>query len=445
MDFRLTTVVVALLVVLAGCGGGTTTQTDGAATETTVVADQTPTPTPGADGGDTTPTPGSDDSDTTPTPTPGAGDGDTTPTPTPEPGSESGETGTPTPVENLQPVSAMSSLPDGVSSEKVTNVSRLFSAQDERLGDVGFTQTILIRNESQSGSATELRIANDTAATTAVISSAGVDWTQEYYLGSEVTGAYNGSTGSVQYGVGPTNVERSAGFVIGIFSLIPRGYIGALEWETAGTYTTDDGERRLVLTADSRNESSSYGGFFAPSITSDGETLQSVTGRMEVTSEGVIRSATVTATVQGAGGSTYAKGTDLTISSPREQPVEEPSWLADKPTPSLSTSSDARLLVYEHAGDQPLSAGTNLTVTTRDLVGIAQNVTLDQSVAPGETVYVYKTGEGTQTTIRGAVGQQPSLSSNATAFSGRVVVSVPLERAQTELQMGIEIEEDEEN
>ena len=335
------------------------------------------------------------------------------------------------------------SLPPGVTSGKVTNISAVFSAQDAALSDTGFVYDMEVRNSSQVNfSRFDLRIANDTRATTLEISAPGLGTVQEYYRAPDEAGILNGTAEprQIAYGSGPTSLGTTTAFVVAILALYPQGYVGGLEWQAAGVYTTSSGEQRLVLRANSQNESTQAGGFFAPSLVGEGQTLQDVTGRMEVTSEGVIRFGNVSARIQRSSGEVFTKGMEFSISPLQRDSIQRPDWLDEPPKPGLSVEENDRLLVYEYTGQQALEAGTNLSVGNPSAFGAGGlgNVTLDQRVTQGDTVYVYKTGEGTSATPTVSVNERPSLPDGATAFTGAVSVTVRV--GNFEIETGVRID-----
>jgi len=341
------------------------------------------------------------------------------PTATPESGATPADGGTPS--GDLQPVSAMESLPAGVTAEKVTNVSALFDVESGAFADSGFEYDMRLYNTTRPD--VRFHIANDTEATFLNASVPAMDLSEQYYLGPTEVGVHNTSTGAVAYGKGPTPVRTSAGFAAVIFALFPQGYVGSLEWEAEGVYTTDSGEQRLVLESAGRNETASEG-IFAPSLVAEGEQFRSASGRIEVTASGVVRYGNVSATVE-RGGETYTKGLEFTIGPYGAESIPKPDWLEAVPEPTLSVESSDRLLAYEYAGDRPLPAGSNLTVGSGGFGSAAStNVTLSESVSPGETVYVYRTGSGADVSYAASVGQRPTLPDDATAFSGEVTITV---------------------
>lgn len=435
MDRRLLTVAVVALVVLAGCGGGggssTPTADESTPTETPTESMSTPTDAMGTPTGSMgTPT----DAMETPTPTPTDA---STPTPTPT------ESGPSTPGGDLQPVSSMSSLPPGVTSQKVTNISAVFSGQNRALSEGGFSYDITVTNSSldvENASQFNIRIANDTRSTLVELSVPNTDLGVDYYVSPEEAGLYNTTASETRlaYGSGPTGVRTTARFSAAIFRLFPQGYVSGLEWETAGV-TTTGGEQRLVLTSDSQNTSAAGGGFFAPSLVGEEQTLQDVTARMEVTSDGVVRYGAVDATIQDANGETVTKGIEFSIGPLEADSVDAPDWLSQPPKPELSAAENDRLLVYEYTGQQSIPAGTNFTVARVSGLGGQPlgNVTFGQEIQQGDTVYVYKTDDGVSASLNTSVNQRPSLPSGATAFTGAVSVTVRF--ANFEIQTGVRV------
>jgi hypothetical protein len=426
MRRQLAVVAVVALVVLAGCpgGSGSSTATEGEPTPepTPTEGMDTPTDEPDTD----TPTESSEPTDSaTATPTATATEAEPTATPTPTEGDS-------TPAGDLQPVSEMSDLPAGVSEQKVTNASALFAAQDRALTGTGFQYDMILRNSS--GEDARIRIANDTTTTRLRFDLLDRDLFQGYYLAPDEAGVYNSSTDRRTYGTGPTSVRQTSGLLIAIIALYPRGYVMPLEWETEGTYTTD-GEQRLVLSSDARNDSVDMRSIFAPQLVENGQTLQGVTGQMEVNSAGVIRYANVSVTVDTASGSTLTKGLEFSVSPLQRDSLDRPDWLSGAPSASLSAEEDDRLLAYEYDGADPIEAGTNLSVNRVSGFGgvLVGNATLDQSVSQGDTVYLYQTEEG----VTASVNERPTLPDGATAFQGQVSVTTRI--GNDELEVGIRL------
>lgn len=405
MNRTFVTLAVVALVALSGCsligGGGSTA---------------TPAETPGSDG---TPTPTE-----TPTSTP-----DETPTPwsTATPTAEPTATPTPTatestPVGDLEPVSAMSSLPPGVEDGTVTNVTALAAANQERLTAGGHDLDMTIENSTREG-AGRFRIANDTEATlvrlTEAEGAAGSTDLSTYY-DSEEAGILNRTSGEVSYGNGPTTARSGAQFISGIAYLLPRAYVAAPDWETAGSRTTDSGEERLVLQADTLRPESERGSQIG-GVSGTNEEVQSVDARLEVTPDGLVRTLTVSLDLERTDGETYTQTLSYTAEDLESGSLDRPTWLSEAPQLQASADADDRLLVVEHTGGPTIEAGTNLTVGGGFRpIG---NVSADQPISDGDTLYVYATGEDFDRTPALSVNERPTLPENATAFSGQTQLS----------------------
>ncbi|MFB6141426.1 MAG: hypothetical protein ABEJ26_13445 [Halosimplex sp.] len=414
MTRQIQIVLVATLVVLSGCaviGGGDSTATPGgtaAPDASTPGATATPTATP-----EPTPTPWSTATATaepaqTPTDSP-------TPTATATPAPS-------TPMGDLEPVSALSSQPPGVENGKVTNVSALVAADQRHLRSGGFDLQMAVENSSREGTG-RFRLANDTRSSLVRITEAGgalgAGADLSTYYNEREAGLYNRSSGEITYGNGPTTARFAARFVTGIMYVLPQAYLGAPDWETAGSYTTDGGEERLVIHADALRENrqgSQMGG-----VSDADEEVTAVDARAEVTTDGLVRSLTVELRLDPANGEPYTQTVSYTVEDLRAGQLDRPGWLSEAPQLRASTTAEDRLLVVEHTGGPTIGAGTNLTVGG-GFTSIG-NVSADRPIAPGDTLYVYATGEGRDRTPHLAVNERPTLPESATAFSGQIGLS----------------------
>lgn len=420
------TLAVVALVVLSGCsiiGGGGSTATPAETPE--AGGEPTPTQTPVE-----TATP-----DGTPTPW---STGTETPTPTAEPTAT--PTATPTastPVGDLEPVSAMSSLPPGVEDGSVTNVTALAAANQDLLTSGGYDLDMTIENSTREG-AGQFRVANDTDASLVRLTEAeGATGATDLsaYSDSEEGGILNRTSGAVSYGHGPTSARRGARLISGLAYILPRAYVSAPAWETAGSRTTDSGEERLVLQADTLRPESERGAGFG-GVSGTNEEVQSVDARLEVTPDGLVRTLTVSLDLERADGETYTQTLSYTVEDIEAGSLERPTWLSKAPQLQASTDADDRLLVVEHTGGPTVEAGTNLTVGGGfRSIG---NVSADRDIAEGDTLYVYATGEDFDRTPVLSVNERPTLPKNATAFSGRTQLSGS--QGDYEFAAGVKIE-----
>ncbi|MFC7194960.1 hypothetical protein ACFQL4_10335 [Halosimplex aquaticum] len=139
---------------------------------------------------------------------------------------------------------------------------------------------------------------------------------------------------------------------------------------------------------------------------------------MEVTPDGLVRALNVTLGLKSTSGESYTQTVSYTAVDLEPGSLAQPKWFSKAPHLSASTEAENELLVVEHTGGPTIEAGTNLTVGG----GFSSlgNVSADQPIAEGDTLYVYATGEGLDRTPHLSVNERPTLPENATAFSGRI-------------------------
>jgi len=328
-----------------------------------------------------------------------------------------------TPDPSLASVSDMGTLPPGVRDDgKVTNASALTGAMFRFEGDaVEYQQTLV----NSTGPNIEYTLKNDTQRSLYRLGSSELGGSVTYYLGESVTARNNETAGHVTYATGQTNLRTEAQFTA--FLLLPTTqYISLAEWQATGVETVD-GEQRLVLRSNAINESR------ATQTTVNGE-LTGVEGHLSVTSDGIVREGSIIFTAQ-QDGQTARAGVNLTTRTGSGITVDSPDWLSQAPQVEGTAAENNRLLELQHTGGEAIPAGTTLTVNS-GLVPVG-NVTVEQEVQPGDSFYVYKTGQGTAQTPEVVVGQQPSLPDNATAFSGQAVVAKPTGAARFQAAIDI--------
>ncbi|WP_436926524.1 hypothetical protein [Halosimplex amylolyticum] len=341
-------------------------------------------------------------------------------------------TATATPAaSDLDPVSAMDSLPPGVTEDDIADKSKLLDSYRNRLSDGSYALVTEVRNSTGADSRLVLR--NDTAVTKLRIEPGDRDGALELYDGSPTYGIHNGTSGGVTYGHGETSLVSQVS-IINIFTVnFGTEWLRAMEWEPAGV-TAVDGEQRLVFEASSLNETVARdGGLVVPPVLSEGTQARDVDARMAVTSDGLVRDANVTITAD-VNGSVRTASTVLTVEPVEPESLSAPEWLAEAPNVELSTAEDGRLLALDHTGGTPVESGTTLSLTAeREHVG---NVTVSEVIAPGDTVYLHRTGKGENAVVHLSAGERPELPENATAFSGRVRVTGEQDNAT--FQAGVE-------
>jgi len=360
---RLRTVLVAALLVLAGCsgfGGGT----DGTATNDTA---------PTATLTETTPADGS-----------GTANGGTAET---ESAAETTAAGSGTDGDGQYPA--------GVSASGLQNLTALLGAQQTALnGTAHVTEYWLNATIGQDSQTTHTLERVDDEGTIS-------------YLGNRTS--VNGTTGASSTQSVGIYGNDSVGFSKEVVRSLARNettYTRAVSgshvrsrlggsffnlYVALGNYTTagvnDSGEStRITLEAAGRNET------FTDQINSN---ITSYRGTLVVDGDGVIRSADIAMTA-----GTTRDGGNYTVDFDRsavggDVTVTRPSWYdtALESTVDVGVEAsavDGTAIEVTNTGSDPIASGRTMSLV-RDGVVTAGYVQLEQSLAPGETVYLYKT------------------------------------------------------
>jgi len=415
MKRQTATIVVVALVVVSGCNF---VVDSGSETSGPEPVPDTPTPEPNMETPTATAT-ATATSTATAAATPTATDA---PTATAAPGD-----GTPTPAPDLDPVSAVDA-PPGLDGNELANPGQLVGAHRQRLAGASYETDLLIVNTSRDNAT--LHVRNGTQAVLVSLEAQDGQFNNDYYLSSTEAGVRNQTADRVKYGNGPTSVQFEAGFLVGFFGAFGPQFAGAAEWHAVGSQTVD-GEDQVVFTAEDLVASDETD----LNIVSPDENARDVEGRMVVSSDGLIRSIELTWTTERADGTTYREGIEYSLSNVGEVTVDRPTWLEGAPQLEASVTDSDRLFVLDHTNGPALDAGTNVTFSS--FFGPGTNVTLDQQVGEGDTIYVYKTGSGTDVSYEASVNSRPSLPDDATAFSGTVIASTAQGKYVTEA--GVEV------
>lgn len=234
--------------------------------------------------------------------------GPATETPTPE----TQTPGTPTPESD-----------DGGDDSSQSSDSVLESA----LSDEPFMGGTVVDGTTYNGSQqTSAVIRNDTANNRELVELTDESGTtSEVYTTADYIAARNGTTGNVTYGGPNSFVGSSVTFEATFTAFGPAFFVGLVEWEESGT-TTVDGEEATVLESDTFNESAYEASGLNFNFNSSD--VQSTDGRIVVTSDGLIESATVE--IETADG-TY--GGEMTVSYD-DITLETPSWVDESEAPN---------------------------------------------------------------------------------------------------------------
>lgn len=246
----------------------------------------------------------------------GGGGGTATPTETPEPDDE----GTMTPDGDTPMDGDTDSQPNV--STALSNLSSSGSGSGT-FGNAAEVDATLYNGSEQIN----LLIQNDTAANRTLIRLGSPSGgTNTLYSTSEFTALQNTTSGQVQYGEPNGNLGFGVAFAAVFIFAGSVAYAGIVEWEPAGT--TSDGS--YVYEADSLNETAlNQNDDQSQSLTPgfDQSSVQSVDGRLVISSDGQLQSINVEiATADG----TF--GTDLTVSYDPVS-VSQPGWVDESQAP----------------------------------------------------------------------------------------------------------------
>lgn len=415
MRSELQTVLVVALVLVAGCN-----VLSPAATRTASEDTDTPKDVPAST---TAQNPTTEKRATTSTSTPTS-----TPSPTP----------TYTPAGDLQPFSSMKTLPPNVSAGKSTSGQTLVEAHIEKVRATGFEFQATLNNEPGYFS---LHVRNDTHRAVGLVREISPEGGAHVraYVDDNVSAINNLTTGNISYFHGEPPGRERALIVTELTTWLSYLYLEPVDWKPVGV-TTSSGEKRVVLKTAEFNETVASQANLSPI---EEDNVQAVEGRMKMDKQGRIRNASITYKLEGEDGETQEVAVQFTVDVGISQ-VSKPSWLSAPPhLQDKSVTEDNKLIALEHAGGTAIKAGTEIKVGPRygREFGTA---TLNESVSQGDTIYLYKTKDGENTTIHVQVNEKPTLNDNATAFSGRLV-TVRGSLGKLRFQTAVRIPQDEES
>lgn len=268
---------------------------------------------------------------------------------------------------------------------------------------------------ANGSSGERFRIANTTKGTA-----------ERWWRSGSTVVRWNGSASpSITYSQGRTRLYTQYSF-LALVQLAPFLTLNATELSVDGT-TTVGGERLVRLSVESFRRNAS-GGFSVRSSLSD------PTGYVLVTPEGIIREMHYESTNTRTGGT---QSVTVTVSGVGGTTVTRPDWARGYPTVNVSTTGDGRVLAFEHRGGAAIPADTRLQVgTTYSTFG---NVTLGESLEPGETLYLVATGSFGDYNVTASVGSRPDVPENAVRLSRRTPsISVHLDGVVLQYAVSVE-------
>jgi len=356
MTRALASVAVALLVVLAGCGGAP-------ATETTVDApDETTTASTTDDG------------------------------------------------EALQRVTVPSDLvAPGGNQRAITDAQTLLQAHLRALAASRYRSTVthskLYRggNYGVDGETTySITAGNGTFATTRETVENGTTTVEDVYAteNAAFVRSDNGTATNYRYGAGPVPMrlqrharpQHPSASLLFVYTEVATGM-------QATGFATRNGEKVVRYEAAGATESTltRYGSVLgAPN-----GTVEELSLSMYVDADGVVHEATGSMTLARQNGETRERSLSFELSAVGEAEPTEPSWTSSVPELEGSLNADNDRLAVENVGSASLE-DYDLTVSDSVIVqrgNVSAEATVEDALAPGETVYLYVTGSGNDTVL----------------------------------------------
>lgn len=385
-------VAVALLVVLAGCGGAP-------ATETTV-----------------------DDSDET-TATTDADD------------------------DELQRVTVPSDLvAPGGDQRGITDAQTLLQAHLGELEEMRYRSTVTHAKlytagnfDAEGESTYEITAGNGTFTTNRESVENGTTTVEDVYSTDQATfvRSDNGTATDYRYGNGPVPMRlqqyarpsHPSASLLFVYTEVSTGM-------QATGFATKNGEQvvRYEATGATSDKLTRYGGVLgAPN-----GTVEDLSLTMYVDTDGVVHEATGEMTISRQDGETRERALRFELSALGEADPAKPSWTSEVPQLDGSLNADNDLLAVENVGNETL---TEYDVTLSDSVIVQRgNVTAESSVnsslAPGETVYMYVTGSGDETVLH-VSATRPDVPGDARTLTGNGRAFLYLGAPSATIDLGI--------
>lgn len=380
MTRRFATILVVALVVLAGCSGGpaTTTAPD---TETTT---------------------------------------------------ENSETTT---SDSLNRVTVPSELvPPGANERSIVNARQLVQAHSGALGNVSHrSETTYTNLGADDASEVEyvLEAGSDGYASNRTTTANGSVSSEAVYYADDVVRIRDHSDGETtfRYATGPTRTslqytrpQRPVGQVF----LFYEGMVGSLQ---ATDFATINDQKVVKYQSTGMNESrfeQVRGALGVPNAT-----LEDVSIELFVDRNGVIHDLDASMTVTTGDGEEETFGLTHRLRGWEATTPSAPSWVDAVPALAGSVSEEGRLVELENTGSESISNYT---------AGVAGNVSADTTVnrtlAPGETAFLYVTTDGNETMLH-VRDERPDVPSDAASLPQRTTVRVFVQTDTAQVSIGM--------
>lgn len=175
-------------------------------------------------------------------------------------------------------------------------------------------------------------------------------------------------------------------------------HFSAADFEYTGTETVD-GKQVAVIKADGISESQSLAQLYG------GNSVTDYTATAHVTENGVITSLEVSMTVERSSGADVSVDNQYSVTDVGSTTVERPDWVADAEEEAVQMEveqASGEYAALRMTAGEEIPSGSTAVVVTPDTT---YEVELDQSVAPGDTIYFAVGSDGTAVA---SVNEQPS-------------------------------------
>lgn len=385
MTGRFAAVFVVALVVLAGCSGGPTTST-----------------------------------------TPDAGpSGETTATTTAA--SDGGDRNRVTVPSDLRP--------PGASARAIATPQTLLQAHVSAMRNVSAESTVSFTSLSGNGTATvEYGVARtvdgEYVSSRRTVGNGTPVGEDVYVTGDAVTiQSVQPSETTYQYAKGPTRTRYQYGEPSNPLPSVALLYFSVSSGMKATDFATVNGQKTVRYDDTGVNESRFRQ--FRGALGVPNGTVEDFSFTAYVSANGVLQDAEATLDVETGSGEMRSFTLDHRIDSYGDASVSKPSWVTGVPQLNGSVVQNGTAVRLENEGEGTLFEHT---------VGVQGNVTasvdVNESIAPGDTRYLYVTGSGNETTLQ-VTNDSGTIPSDARYLLQRTSVSVFLGSENVSISLGL--------
>lgn len=275
---------------------------------------------------------------------------------------------------------AATALPPGVTDAGITNASALVQAHVDALNGTAYAFG-LDATSSRSDTVYRTHFSGATDGDETVLRQNASGARVDLYVSGDYAMQRQSTGSATQYRVLQGAIARQqASSLTNVQRVVLTTYLRAGNYTVTGT-TTRDGTEYVELTATTANASSD--------LTRNVEAFEAT---VLVTPDGRVDEFTTSITTNQSGTTTTTEFTYRVTDVGSADP-SEPGWTSEVPQVTASVSADGTALVLENTGGSALPAGASFTVTAGNRTG---EITVQERLAAGDTVYVTATADGQQ-------------------------------------------------